>query len=100
MNSKNNKDIEGLNQVQRPFPSIAVGDRVWVKRPEGSGTKLATRWIVPGLVVDQMEEHSYKVEIGKKSVSRSTNPVFESIMGRSRIRTRNPLFWYKGTEDY
>ena len=70
MNSKNNKDIERLNQGRRPFPRLAVGDRVWVKRPEGSGTKLATRWIGPGLVVDQKGEHSYKVEIENQGFSK------------------------------
>ena len=63
LNSKNQRDIERLNQGRRPFPRLAVGDRVWVKRPEGSGTKLETRWIGPGLVVNQRGEHSYKVEI-------------------------------------
>ena len=46
VNSKNQRDIERLNQGRRQFPRLGVGDRVWVKRPEGSGTN----WPPAGLV--------------------------------------------------
>ena len=81
MNPKNQRGIERLNQGRRPFPRLDVGDRAWVKRPEGSGTKLASRWIGPGLVVDQKGANSYKVEI-ERIDSLKCQPNFSSHFWR------------------
>ena len=99
MNPKNQRGIERLNQGRSPFPRLGVGDRAWFKRPEGSGTKLASRWIGPGLVVDQKGANSYKVEIERDRFLEVPTKFLKPFLEDAEFGPGTPLFWYKRTED-
>ena len=63
LNDKHAAQATKINANRKSPPDFQVGDQVWYLRPEGSGTKLDTRWIGPGKVTAKVGEHSYEVRI-------------------------------------
>ena len=58
VNDKHAERAAQINADRKRPPDFQVGDQVWYLRPEGSGTKLDTRWIGPGKVTAKVGEHS------------------------------------------
>ena len=54
-------------------PTFAVGDIVWFKRLEKSGTKLDSRWIGPSKVVNARGANSYEIQV-KENLVMDVNP--------------------------
>ena len=68
LNAKHAARAERENADRKDPPDFQVGDRVWYLRPEGSGTKLDTRWIGPGKITAKVGEHSYEIRITPDSI--------------------------------
>ena len=62
LNTKHQKDFEASNKRRSQGSTFQVGDHVWYRRPEGSGSKEATRWIGPCVVTGRFGEDSYWIE--------------------------------------
>ena len=62
LNTRNQQEVERLNRNRDSFPRLHFHQKVWFKRPEGSGSKLDTRWIGPARVVKQKGTNSDKVQ--------------------------------------
>ena len=58
------KQQERCNLSLAEPAQFKVGDTVWYRRPEGTGTKLDSRWLGPAIVKERLGEHTYKVELG------------------------------------
>ncbi len=98
LNTRNQKDTERLNRSRKAFPRLKVGQRVWVRRPEGSGNKLDTRWIGPGKVVEQKGASSYKVEVDEGRFMEAPVGHLKAYQGDLDTGHCTPLFWHKRTE--
>lgn len=98
-NWRNQKDTERINRDRKPFPRLSIDQIVWVQRPEGSGTKLDTRWIGPARVVEQKGANSYKVQIDEERFLEV--PTKHLKLYQHDMDTPGqviPLYWYKRTE--
>lgn len=98
-NWRNQKDTERINRDRKPFPRLSIDQIVWVQRPEGSGTKLDTRWIGPARVVEQKGANSYKVQIDEERFLEV--PTKHLKLYQHNMDTPGqviPLYWYKRTE--
>ena len=68
LNDKHAERAAQINADRKRPPDFQVGDQVWYLRPDGSGTKLDTRWIGPGKVTAKVGEHSYEIRIAPDSI--------------------------------
>lgn len=98
VNWRNERDIERLNKGRKPFPRLVMGQRVWVQRPEGSGTKLDTRWIGPAKVVEQKGSNSYKVQLDEERFLDVPAKYLKLYEEDPWVGQKTPLFWHKRTE--
>jgi hypothetical protein len=98
LNTKHQREFEQRNRHRKDFPRLGVGQKVWLQRPEGSGTKLDTRWVGPEKVVEQKGASSYKVQIGEdrfvEAPVQQLKPYFEDLS----LGQYTPLYWHKRTE--
>eukprot|EP00667_Euglena_gracilis_P014314 EG_transcript_14814 len=87
-----------VNQGRRELVPLKLGTQVWYRRPEGSGEKLDSRWIGPGIIKAREGERSYVIEI---------KPGMEMKVHRSFLKEYKepevfgegvPLFFFKRTE--
>ena len=62
-NHKHSREERAFNKGRAQPPPFCIGDLVWYIGPPGSGNKLDTRWIGPGVVVAKEGESSYQIEI-------------------------------------
>ena len=63
LNEVHKKQAERINQDRKEAEPFKVGDKVWYRRPEGSGDKLDSRWIGPALITLREGARSYTIEI-------------------------------------
>ena len=77
---------------------LKVGTWVWYKRPEGSGEKMDSRWIGPGIVKIREGERSYLVEI-KPGVQIKAHRSFLKEYREPPVFGKGvPLYFFKRTE--
>ena len=78
-------------------PEFSVGQKVWYRRPEGSGNKLDSRWLGPALIDQRLGQDSYAVRVGERTVLTAPavwiKPYLEDEMGGEEL----PLFFHKRT---
>jgi hypothetical protein len=63
LNHAHEVQAKRINQGRKEMEPLKNGTLVWYKRPEGSGEKMDSRWIGPGVVKNREGERSYLVEI-------------------------------------
>ena len=78
-------------------PVYRPGQKVWYRRPEGSGDKLDARWLGPAVIKQRTGQNSYKVQVGETTeidapAARLKPWVEDEVMG-----TRVPLYFHHGT---
>ena len=54
LNEKHRRQAEQVNKGRKDGPRLKPGDKVWYRRPEGTGEKTDSRWLGPGIVVEQV----------------------------------------------
>jgi hypothetical protein len=67
LNDLHAKRVEKINENRQNPKPFQVGDVVYYRRPEGSGTKLDTRWLGPAKTVAREGSQSYLIQIRKMS---------------------------------
>ena len=67
INEMHEKDAARVNFKRKKFPSFAKGDVVWYRRPEGTASKMDTRWEGPYEVLAREGEDSYRIKTGLNS---------------------------------
>jgi hypothetical protein len=68
LNQKHAKSAKRINESRKSTNIFDIGDKVWYRRPEGSGTKIDTRWVGPGKIASQTGIDSYEVRLGPNQV--------------------------------
>ena len=83
-------------KVSSPM-EFSAGQKVWYRRPEGSGEKLDSRWLGPAVVQKRLGQDSYEVQVGDKNVLTAPSiwlkPYVEDEMGGEEL----PLFTHRRT---
>ena len=98
LNTRNQQEVERLNRNRHVFPRVEFHQKVWVKRPEGSGGKLDTRWIGPARVVEQKGANSYKVQIDEDKFIEVPAKFLKVYQEEMESGHWTPLFWHKRNE--
>lgn len=63
LSEKHAKESKQRNRGVPEPAELQLTQKVWYRRPEGTGDKLDSRWLGPGVVTGREGEHSYVVEI-------------------------------------
>ena len=86
-----------MNKTKTKFPPLTSGQKVWYRRPEGSGSKTDARWVRPCLVKKCVGENSYEVEVKEgKVVGAPANFLKPYIEDTSKSKPI-PLFYHQRT---
>jgi hypothetical protein len=98
LNKVHEAQARRINKGRQEMPPLAVGDKVWYKRPENSGEKTDSRWIGPGVVKAREGERSYLVEV-KPGVEMKAHRSFLKNYQEPLVVGRGvPLHFFKRTE--
>ena len=73
------------------------GQRVWYRRPEGSGDKLDSRWLGPAVVLDRVGENSYDVRIAENRTIRAHTSFLKPYRTDEFNGQPKPIFWHQRT---
>ena len=68
LDRKHQKQAEQINKGRMDPPRFSVDEKVWYRRPEGTGEKTESRWLGPGLIVEQVGHGSYRVKIEENRI--------------------------------
>jgi hypothetical protein len=63
LNEMHKKEVDKVNLAREELTPFKVGDLIYYRRPEKSGSKLDSRWIGPAVVRAREGESSYVIEI-------------------------------------
>jgi len=97
INKKHSSVADRINANRKPPTIFNVGDVVWYKRSEGSGTKLDTRWEGPCKVVKKIGEHSYEIRVAPDRVI-PVHVTFLKIFKEDKFSgTGVPLYFHRRT---
>ncbi len=77
--------------------SFKIGDKVWYRRPEGSGTKLDTRWIGPAIITALEGASSYVIEIKDGHTMKAHRTFLIPYQDDKFLGRPTPLFYHQRT---
>ena len=97
INQKHQKELERLNQAWRNPEPLKPGDKVWYRRPEGSGEKTDTRWIGPAVVRSREGESSYVIELDEGVLKKAPRRFLKIHKPDVWSGKSLPLFFHKRT---
>ena len=98
LNHMHEVQAKRVNKDRREMEALNVGTRVWYKRPEGTGEKLDSRWIGPGIVRGREGDKSYLVEV-KPGVEMKAHRSFLKPHKEPLVEGRGtPLYFHRRTE--
>eukprot|EP00667_Euglena_gracilis_P000113 EG_transcript_113 len=98
LNKKHEEEVARINKGRKEMEPLKVGTTVWYRRPEGSGEKLDSRWVGPGVVKGREGERSYVIEM-KPGVETKAHRSFLKEYREPQVEGKGvPLFYYKRTE--
>ena len=84
--------------AKRPEAEIfKTGQRVWYRRPEGSGDKLDSRWLGPALVLCRVAENSYEIQITEDRTIRAHTSFMKPYVTDAFVGQPKPLFFHQRT---
>jgi hypothetical protein len=78
-------------------PEFSAGQKVWYRRPEGSGDKLESRWLGPALVTKRIGHHSYEIQVGERNVLTAPAIFMKPYVEDEFTEKRVPLFQHRRT---
>ena len=84
--------------AKRPDTEVfKPGQRVWYRRPEGSGDKLDSRWLGPALIVRRIAENSYEVQITDERIINAHTSFLKPYVADLFVGQPKPLFFHQRT---
>jgi hypothetical protein len=98
LNKKHEEEAKRINKGRKELKPLEMGTLVWYRRPEGSGEKLDTRWIGPGVVKAREGERSYVVEIKPGMEMKAHRSFLKEYREPQLVGKGVPLFYYRRTE--
>ena len=81
LKEEHEKEAKRPNERMADPVSLPIGQKVWYRRPEGTGDKLDTRWIGPGVVKSRTGEYSYIFRNKTRSFSDSPACIPKIVLG-------------------
>ena len=91
LNEKHKKEMKRKNQGEKKLPPLKVGDKVWYRRPENTGTKLDTRWIGPAKITAREGEESYENRTSGRDPEKGPQKVLETLCGGQMERRTHSI---------
>ena len=86
------------DNVGRPEPrEYKPGDKVWYRRPEGSGEKLDTRWIGPCLVLRKVSRLGYEIQVTDQVIMSANAQYLKPYQEDTFGGTPLPLYHHRRT---
>ena len=73
LNRRHTLRARSINKGKPQHPMFNVGELVWYRRPEKSGTKLDSRWLGPCKITKKVAEHTYEIQVGEHRWMRAHN---------------------------
>jgi len=97
LNEPHEKRARAENAKRPEAEIFSNGQRVWYRRPEGSGDKLDSRWLGPAVVLERIAENSYNLQISENGTIRAHNSFMKPHV--TDVFNGNPkaLFWHQRT---
>ena len=96
LNEKHRKQAEQVNKGRKDAPRLKPGDKVWYRRPEGTGEKTDSRWLGPGVVVEQVGQGSYRVQVEEDRVVEAPEKFLKRYV-EDLVGEGVPLFFHRRT---
>jgi hypothetical protein len=97
LNQKHQKQAEQVNKGRKDPPRFRTDDKVWYRRPEGTGEKTDSRWLGPGVVVEQVGQGSYRVQVEENRIIEAPIKFLKKYM-EDPVGGGTPLFFHRRTE--
>ena len=91
------KQIARLNNQRWGGETFKIGDRVYYRRPENSGTKLDSRWLGPAIVTAREGENSYLIEIKEGTIIMAHSTFLKHAFNDTYLGQSVPLYYHKRT---
>ena len=81
-----------------PTPiEFSVGQKVWYRRPEGSGDKLDSRWLGPALIEQRISQNGYQIRVGENKVLTSSSVWLKAYNEDEMGGEELPLYTHRRT---
>ena len=97
LNDLHQKQVEKINQKRQDPQPFQPGDMVYYRRPEGSGSKLDSRWLGPAVVVAREGNRSYLVQIREGVTIKAHLSFLKPCTTKIFQGTPVPLFYHQRT---
>jgi hypothetical protein len=99
------KVLNDLHEKRSPYQNskmsendpFKIGDKVWYRRPEKSGTKLDTRWIGPVLITGRQGDSSYLIEVKDGVIIKAHRTFLRPYVDDIFLGRPTPLFFHQRT---
>ena len=98
LNGKHANRTDRINAERVRPPHFDVGEKVWYRRPENTGTKIDTRWIGPGKILAKVGEHSYRVRLAEDFVTEAHATFLKRHKADVFQGKEFPLYYFRRTE--
>ena len=97
LNQKHRKQADQVNKGRKDFPRFSAGEKVWYRRPEGTGEKTDSRWLGPGLILEQIGQGSYRVQVEENRIIEAPVKFLKKYI-EDPLGGGTPLFFHRRTE--
>ena len=97
LNETHEKRTRSENAKRPEAEVFAIGQRVWYRRPEGSGDKLDSRWLGPAVILHRVGENSYEVQITEDRTIRAPACFIKPYVTDVFNRDPKPLYYHQRT---
>ena len=97
LNDLHAKRVEKINENRQNPKPFQVGDVVYYRRPEGSGTKLDTRWLGPAKIVAREGSQSYLIQIREGVTIKAHQSFLKPCLSKYFLGKPIPLYYHQRT---
>jgi hypothetical protein len=97
LNEIHKKEVDKVNLTREELTPFKVGDLIYYRRPEKSGSKLDSRWIGPAVVRAREGERSYVIEIKEGVEMKAHRSFMKPCFNDNCLGQAVPLFYHKRT---
>lgn len=97
LNETHEKRAQTENSKRVEAEVFEKDQRVWYRRPEGSGDKLDSRWLGPAIVLERVGENSYELQITETKTIRAHTSFMKPYVMDVFNGNPKPLFYHQRT---
>ena len=97
LNEVHKKRAAKENSSRTRAAKVRPGQKVWYRRPEGSGNKLDSRWLGPALITKRIGQNSYEVQVGEENFLTAHTSYLKAYVKDDFGGKPIPLFLHKRT---